>query len=764
MTAFNEVVDYLKDKVRATSPTHPKANTGAQLLRLYPKFEEEVEYLLDKAIHTLQVLFTRDETQNPAGTAMLTNASQKIGATVGRRIKYEPIPTRTQLRLGDLFIEALYNCGYVDLYYPQRRDASHIVSASATWVQLGDMASCKERTNLYATVMDKPEDIQGPLQSIKEVDYPIIKGRYKPIDITQPWLRSINKLQQTGWRINQRVLDTMVKNQDFFISEDPIEDNDAKEQKRRSKLVEWGYLTAKAKKLYNEDCFYQYVDVDYRGRIYYIESFLNFQGSDLARGLMQFARAKPMTKDGLYWLAIHTASVFNMSYNIDEIPDWCEEDYHQYLKEQDLESISVDKMTLNDRVQWTHEYMDDIRYAGKNLEFSEDAEKPISFLSACIEWHDYFQAQDQNRMHMTYLPIPIDGSNNGWQHLGAISKDQQTGELVGLVPVSIQKDFYVQTAKELIAINQDDRLQEILDAMPMKSIRKGISKRGSMTRAYSAGAKKISENMYFDCKAEDYHEEYGITEEDCNKFAKLLIRAIDSVCPGPLQTMTYLQHLAGYQLGEYARVDVNGEKVDPKALRILKERQRELYLKERSDEEDEELNDIRVELTSHSSQLVRGKGAKEISWLTPSGFSVIYENWKMQKSQYKGTIAGYTDYHKDGRVNHVIQEASDIPDTRGFMCGISPNYIHSQDAAHMAVVIDEWNGDFGAVHDSFSTHACDVDRLLLLTKDVFVRMYDDSNYFNVIRSNLTNNDDDVDQPSLGTLDIGGIYDSEYFFA
>ena len=82
----------------------------------------------------------------------------------------------------------------------------------------------------------------------------------------------------------------------------------------------------------------------------------------------------------------------------------------------------------------------------------------------------------------------------------------------------------------------------------------------------------------------------------------------------------------------------------------------------------------------------------------------------------------------------------------------------------MAVVIDEWNGDFGAVHDSFSTHACDVDKLLLLTKDVFVRMYDDSNYFNVIRNNLTNNDDDVDQPSLGTLDIGGIYDSEYFFA
>ena len=161
---------------------------------------------------------------------------------------------------------------------------------------------------------------------------------------------------------------------------------------------------------------------------------------------------------------------------------------------------------------------------------------------------------------------------------------------------------------------------------------------------------------------------------------------------------------------------------------------------------------------------MRGKGESHITWTTPSGFNVNYENWVMHTAKHEGTISGYTDYNKRGVVKHVIQEASDIPDTRGFMCGISPNYIHSQDAAHMALVIDGWNGDFGAVHDSFSTHACDVDRLLLLTKDVFVRMYDDPNYFNVIRKNLTNNDDDVDQPTLGTLDIGGIYDSEYFFA
>ena len=47
-----------------------------------------------------------------------------------------------------------------------------------------------------------------------------------------------------------------------------------------------------------------------------------------------------------------------------------------------------------------------------------------------------------------------------------------------------------------------------------------------MTRAYSAGAQKIAENMYFDCKVEDCHEDYGITQADCNQFARLLIQAI----------------------------------------------------------------------------------------------------------------------------------------------------------------------------------------------------------------------------------------------
>ena len=146
-----------------------------------------------------------------------------------------------------------------------------------------------------------------------------------------------------------------------------------------------------------------------------------------------------MDQHGLFWLAVHTACSYNQSYNIDEIPDWCEADYATYLESEGLESISVDKMTLEDRVRWTNESMDWIRDAGIECKFYHEAEKTISFLACCIEWHEFHVAEASGTIHRTHLPIPIDGSNNGWQHLGAISKDTMTGELVGLVPVDIRR-------------------------------------------------------------------------------------------------------------------------------------------------------------------------------------------------------------------------------------------------------------------------------------------------------------------------------------
>ncbi len=759
MTALNRVTDHLREKIRKVNPKNPKANSGAVLLRLHKTWEEDIDKFVSISFSIIQFQFSRTSSDSPAGTAKLTATSMLIGQAISTRIQREPLPWNMQVRLGDLFIEAYKVNNLIELYYPKVRDSSYIISATSDWAILGDIPETRERINLIGTSRNRPPLIRKSTQSVSDRTIHVVKNSQDEFDINKPWVRAINKLQRTGWRINRRVLDALLDNEDFFVSYNPIEDNDAKEQKRRSKCIEWYFITEKAKKLKDADVFYQYLEADYRSRLYYSEPFLNFQGSDLARGLLKFARGKPMTDEGLQWLAIHTATSFNMSYSIDEIPEWCSTDYKTYLKDEGLDNISVDKMVIQDRIQWTNEYMDEIMQAGRTASFSEDAEKPVAFLATCIEWYDYSIAREQNRIFMTHLPIPIDGSNNGWQHLGAISKDPQTGKLVGLIPTDIQQDFYVQTAKELINLNEDEEIQGKLDTMPMKHIRKGISKRGSMTRAYSAGAGKIAENMFFDCKADDFHITYDITEDNCKSLAKTLIRAIDNVCPGPLSTMSYFQNLAAFEIGKYERVGPDGEKAG-KEYDTIKARYKELYIQEdKTDEELDELDELKKQLNSYTSVKVYGNGSDTLSWVTPSGFKVHYENWIMRSAKTRGSIDGK-------QIKHVAQVPSRMPDIRGFMRGVSPNFVHSLDASHMALVIDEWNEDFGAVHDSFSTHACDVDKLLSLTKSVFIRMYDVDNFYNYIQDQLVTNQSelDVEQPTIGSLDISDIEKSEYFFA
>ena len=704
MSVLNEVADYLEDKVLDSKFNK---NTGVQYLRDNYR-TESILGLVYKAVHTIQSRFSRSTSQTEIGEARLTNISHDIGSSVVFKDDNLGVYSQWELeiRVGDLFVEAFYNTELIDLYYPQTRNSFHIVTPTKRWPLLEDIPEDTVSSNIKGTVFEKPEDITGLIQAYPEEDKPIVKNRVDPIDISQTWVKSINKLQQTGWRINDRILKALLENEDMFISREEIKDNKLKEVKRRSKLIEWTFITKKAK-LFKDQTFYQLIEADYRGRLYYCEHFLNFQGSDVARGLLTFAKCKPMDKHGLYWLAVHAACSYNESYSSDAIPDWCEEDYAAYLKSEGLDSISVDKMTLNDRVNWFNNNSDWVRKLGKSNTFEEKAEKPVAFLAACIEWDDYNVAIESDQIYRTSLPIPIDGSNNGWQHLGAISKDTQTGELVGLTPVNIQKDFYVQTAKELYTLSDGD-LKELLDRMPMKHIRKGISKRGSMTRAYSAGASKIGENMWSDCNQEDFHEIYGITEDQCMRLAKLLVKAIKNVCPGPLETMGYLQSLAAIAIKD---------------------------------------NDV-------------------IEWTSPSGFPIRYECYYEKECKAEGTISGYTKYNKKGVVKHVGKVYTDFPDVRGFMCGISPNFIHSMDAAHMALVIDKWNGDFGAVHDSFSTHAVDVEHLLAHTKNEFVSMYDTENFYKHIEDQLIEDTTEltVDRPELGTLDIQEVYDSDYFFA
>ena len=729
---MEEQLEYLKHKIIKS-----KAHIACSLLK--ETSLEDLKAYLVFTMDTIQQHFARNSmrgNKSYQGEANLTHLSVAVGTHILDEIKYsnkDDAPWdwfRIRVMMGDLFLEPFYQTHQINIgktrdntFIPVesldrslKRSRAHYIVVPEKWDLLVPEGS---ENLLKGTVFEKPESISGLIQPTER---PVIKGwtqdrskEFKPY-LANGFIKSMNVLQQTEWKINTKVRDILLRNRKKIL-------NQYKDfpKKYKSKIIEFD-LTMERSELIGDKSFYQYTEADYRGRVYYTTPFLNFQGNDIARGQMLFAKGKPMTDEGLRRLKIHIACCYNETYSKDNLPEWLTTDYLPYLKEEELDDISVDKMTLEDREAWADNNIKKLMEIADKEIIDSNAEKPISLLASVLEIKDALDKEE----YITYLPIPIDGSNNGWQHLCAMSKDKEAGELVGIVPQDIQKDFYVQCAKDLIK-----RVPEWFEErqMPMKHIRKGIAKRGSMTRAYSAGVQKIAENMYLDCHVEGYLDRYNITEEDCELLAKHLIKAIDEVCAGPLQTMKFLQKIA------------------------------------------------EAEIASEYSKNIK---QKSIRWTTPSGFPVIYEAFVENEFKEKAIIScskrkvkpiitkedGSKEETDTIRIQHVGKEPTDKPKIRSFMSGISPNFVHSMDAAHMSKVISKWGADFGAVHDSFSVHACDVDELLDLIKEEFIIMYSYSNFFEVIEKMIITNPDNFNynQPKLGSLDIREVKNRDYFFA
>ena len=319
MSVLTEPKLYLLDKLEKTNINNPKANTGAVLIKLYQNYEEEIEQMLVITIQVMQSLFSKETSDSPSGTSPLTNMARKVGESLFRYMEREPVSWREDLRLGDLLMEVFYNCGFINIDYPARRDSSHIVKVAPMWAELRKIPESDMRVALKATDFERPLPIKGTRQNGRD----ILKDG-GALDLDSTFVKSLNKLQQTGWKINERVFKAL-QTEKGFVSE-KREKNEARELKRLSKTVEWKFIKAKANLIEHSE-FYQYMSADYRGRLYYDEPFLNFQGSDLVRGIMLFTEGKPIDESGNFWLAVHTANSYNKSYGIDEIPEWVTSDY-----------------------------------------------------------------------------------------------------------------------------------------------------------------------------------------------------------------------------------------------------------------------------------------------------------------------------------------------------------------------------------------------------------------------------------------------------
>ena len=106
----------------------------------------------------LQLSFTKATSDNPAGECRLTAVSSLIGNHIAIPDEERGLFDNWELsvRIGDLFVEAYYNCGFVDLYYPQIRNGCHIVSATRKWTDIEPIDTTFLKYNLRGTVTQLP--------------------------------------------------------------------------------------------------------------------------------------------------------------------------------------------------------------------------------------------------------------------------------------------------------------------------------------------------------------------------------------------------------------------------------------------------------------------------------------------------------------------------------------------------------------------------------------------------------------------------------
>ena len=260
---------------------------------------------------------------------------------------------------------------------------------------------------------------------------------------------NVNKAQCVGWNVNRKIFDlhlwALRNKADAFAEIWEMQNPEAKTTKLREARAIGGIA-----KRFLYKTFYHLYYYDFRGRKYPATAYFHEQGPDLARGMLLREDCKPMGKQGFFWLMVSIASNWAGSSGRDD-------------------GRKTDKIPLEDRYHWA---LDNEEILLNYAEFPKvsqgwmKADKPWQFLAACMELRELrmYQAEKgdfEDFEFESHLEVYIDGSNNGSQHLSALTKDEVTAPHVNLVPQDLPGDLYKYVGDHVWA-----HLEDMVKDMP----------------------------------------------------------------------------------------------------------------------------------------------------------------------------------------------------------------------------------------------------------------------------------------------------------
>lgn len=116
-----------------------------------------------------------------------------------------------------------------------------------------------------------------------------------------------------------------------------------------------------------------------------------------------------------------------------------------------------------------------------------------------------------------------------------------------------------------------------------------------------------------------------------------------------------------------------------------------------------------------------------MQWVTPVGVPVV--NWA------EGSIVKRIFIRSMGVDAIALKTGDKTYNTRAAANGIVPNFVHSMDSAHLCMTINDFNGSILPIHDSFATHACDVDAMHVSLRSTFIKMYEQFDIAELLKFN-----------------------------
>ena len=517
-----------------------------------------------------------------------------------------------------------------------------------------------------------------------------------------------NIIQGTGWRINSKVFEVMealYDNQSMCQvipesgqrhMEEPYPKTGTKEEiiewKRRATLlhsenvrlktkrIQFAQLMWMTRKFKDEKAIYFPHTLDFRGRMYANTAFLNPQGEDSAKGLLEFSTGKTLGSSGLAWLKVHVSNTWGF-----------------------------DKASLEERLEWTENNENLIQRVGIDPLGSREwmeADNPWQFLRACFE----YVCCNDNEDYISHLPITVDGSCNGLQHFSAMLRDDVGGSATNLINHDQPEDIYEIVRKEaengmVLDNNPDFTLWGTGGCLS-----RSLVKRPVMTTPYGATL-------------------YGMRDQIHEELKKQMDKGV--VFPGidnGTDLWPHCKYLALHIYSAIGRVVVSSRK----GMKWLQD------------------------VAKAANKLKR-----PIYWTLPTGFVV--------KQKYIRSVVKEVKTIINGRMASLYAGQSDNEKMHNFrqVNGIAPNFVHSLDACHLMKTIISAKDNhgiesFSVVHDSFGTHACDIEQLGIVLRETFVDIYEKD-----ILKKFMEEQGDLDLPSLpeyGKLNIEEVKDAEFFFS